>query len=291
MVPSRSAGHSPEVTAAPAAQRHLDGRGAPARFVVAVASGKGGVGKSTVSLNLALALHERGLRVGLLDADFHGPDIPLMVNITRTQPLERWTLWRQGSHGPALDPVERFGLRIMSVGFLLAEEQAFEWPAQMVEFAVRQLLHEVSWGELDYLIVDLPPGTAEVQQQLVGLISLSGALLVVSPQDVAHLDAKKVLRMLEDAAVPILGGVENMSGFVCPHCGERVDVFPAVAAERSLWSLGVSKLGEIPLDPALAEAGDRGRPLLLTEPDGARAAEFRAIAARIAEPLEQRSAA
>ncbi|MDP8910829.1 MAG: Mrp/NBP35 family ATP-binding protein, partial [Actinomycetota bacterium] len=202
--------------------------------------------------------------------------------------LKRWALWQDGAIGElSLEPVERFGLRIMSVGFLLAEDQPFEWPAQMVEFAVRQLLHEVEWGGLDYLVVDLPPGTAEVQQQVVRLTPLAGAVLVVGPQDVAHLDAKKVLRMLEDARVPVLGAIENMSGLVCPHCGERVDVFPPVPDERSIWSLGVAPLGTLPLDPALAAAGDHGRPLMLADPEGARASDFRQIAARIADRLER----
>ncbi len=263
---------------------------APARFVVAVGSGKGGVGKSTVSLNLALALRESGARVGLLDADFYGPDIPLMVNVTRTTPLKSWGFW-QRSGQPRLDPLERYGLRLMSVGFLLAENQPLSWPAQMVEFVGRQLVHDVRWGDLEYLIVDLPPGTADLQQQLLALLSLSGALVIVTPQDVAHLDAKKVLAMLADAAVPVLGAVENMSALVCPHCGKEVDVFPRVSESRSIWSAGVARLGTIPLDPALARAGEDGKPLLISDPSGPQAEAFRSIASAVTRELERRGAA
>jgi ATP-binding protein involved in chromosome partitioning len=261
----------------------------PARHAIAVASGKGGVGKSTISLNVALALAETGAPVGLLDADFYGPDIPLMVNLTRREPLEQWALWRR--RGLQLEPVERFGLKLMSVGFLIAERQALAWPGQMVEFVGRQLIRDVEWGELEYLIIDLPPGTADVQQQLVELLELAGAVVVVGPQDVAHLDAKKVVDLFRGAHVPILGAVENMSGLVCPHCGKEVAVFPTVRDERSVWSLGVRKLGSIPLDPMIATAGDRGRPVLVDEPDGPQAAAFRRIAEGVVDALGQRPAA
>jgi ATP-binding protein involved in chromosome partitioning len=257
---------------------------APARHSVAVTSGKGGVGKSTVTLNLGLALADSGLAVGVLDADVFGPNIPLMVNLTRTQPLERWTLWRQGGLG--LEPVERYGLKLMSAGFLLGEEQAFPWSAQTVEWALRQLVYDVDWGELDVLLVDLPPGTADLQQELVRLLPLAGALVVVSPQDVAHLDAKKLVAMLRDAGVRVLGGVENMSALTCPHCGEPVEVFPPVREERSLWAAGVDRLATIPLDPALARAADRGKPLLVDEQEGPVAEGFRALADRLAATLE-----
>src|SRR5688500_5685021 len=165
--------------------------------VIAVTSGKGGVGKSTVSLNLALALAERGLSVGLLDADFYGPDIPLMVNLKRDVPLKRWLLGRAAQAGGiALEPVERYGIRIMSVGFLVAESQALALPAPLLRGAFHQLLVDVRWGELDCLVVDLPPGTADLQQQLLAQVELAGAIVVVGPQDVAHLDARKVLDML-----------------------------------------------------------------------------------------------
>ncbi len=255
----------------------------PARFAVAVASGKGGVGKSTVSLNLALALAESGVRVGLLDADFYGPDIPLMVRLKRSERLGSWDLWRRG--GVEIEPVERFGLQIMSVGFLLAEQQALTMPAPLLAAMLRQLVHDVRWSGLEYLVIDLPPGTADLQQQLLDVVSLAGVVVVVTPQEVAHLDARKVLEFLGAAGVRVLGGVENMGPFPCPHCGERVELFPAVADGRSIWSDGVELLGRVPLDPALARAGDDGRPLVLAEPDGAQASAFGAIAAKVAAAL------
>ena len=264
----------------------------PARFVVAIASGKGGVGKSTVTLNLALALAENGLRAGVLDADVYGPDIPLMVNLKQTRTLKRWALWREDRGGAvSLEPVKRFGIKLMSVGFLLAEHQAFMWEGNMLQFAVRQLVRQVEWGELDYLIVDLPPGTAEVQQQLLGTTELDGAIVVVTPQDVAHLDAKKVLELLTGSGVRVLGGVENMSELACPHCGERIQVYPHAPPERSLWAQGVPLLGRIPLDPEVAVAGDRGRPLLAGRPAGPQADAFRRLAAAVCEALARKPAA
>ena len=252
---------------------------APARHAVAVTSGKGGVGKSTVTINLGLALADSGLAVGVLDADVFGPNIPLMVNLTRTEPLERWMLWRQG--GLNLEPVERYGLKLMSAGFLLGEEQAFPWSAQTMQWALRQLVYDVDWGELDILLVDLPPGTADLQQELVRLLPLAGALVVVSPQDVAHLDAKKLVAMLRGERVRVLGGVENMTALACPHCGEPVEVFPPVRQERSLWTAGVERLATIPLDPAVALAAERGRPLLAAEPERAPVVAFRELADRL----------
>jgi ATP-binding protein involved in chromosome partitioning len=250
-----------------------------ARFVVAVGSGKGGVGKSTVSLHLALALRRRGLNVGLLDADLYGPDIPLMVNLVREGPAGRWDFWRAGD--VRLEPVEHHGLQIMSVGFLLGERQALTLGAPLLAAALRQLVEQVEWRGLDVLLIDLPPGTADLQQQLLGVVALAGAVVVVGPQDVAHLDARKFVDFLRAADVPILGGIENMAGLACPHCGERIDVFPAVAAERSIWSDGVSMLGHIPLDPELAITGQSTQQL---EP-------FDRIAGRLVSELEQPAAA
>ena len=201
----------------------------PATAVVAVASGKGGVGKSTVSLNLALALVERGLAAGVLDADFYGPDIPLMVNLKRTKPRKQWMLGRAGAFGGLhLEPVEEYGLKLMSIGFLLGEDQSLSLPAGLVRAALWQTLVDARWGPLDFLIVDLPPGTADLQHELFGMIRLAGALVVVTPQDVAHLDGRKVLDMLRSSGVRVLGGIENMAGLACPHCGEQVEVFPSV---------------------------------------------------------------
>ena len=257
--------------------------------VLLVASGKGGVGKSTISLNLALALaEEEGARVGLLDADIYGPDIPLMLNLTRTRQRRRWPMWRNPAERPlSFEPIERFGLQVMSVGFLIAEDQALSLPASSIHFILSQLIHQVSWGELDYLVVDLPPGTADVQQRIVELLRPSGAVIIVSPQDLAHLDAKKVLSMLRDAGVPVLGGIENMHELVCPHCGGHVDLFPAVGESRSIWSAGVEQLAKLPFDPALSRAAEQGKPMLVAQPDGAQAARFREIAEAVSARLSR----
>jgi ATP-binding protein involved in chromosome partitioning len=253
--------------------------------VVTVASGKGGVGKSTVSLNLALALAERGRRVGLLDADLYGPDIPLMIGLTRQQRLRSWDLWR--ASGPVrLEPVERFGIRVMSAGFLLGEDQALAFAAPLVQVVLHQLLTGVAWGELDELVVDLPPGTADLQQQLLRLVHPAGAVIVVGPQDVAHLDARKVLDLLQNAGVPVLGGVENFTELACPHCGEPVEVFPRVARERSIWAAGVACLGRVPMDAAVATAGDTGRPLLFAHPTSRPAQALRDIASHLTAALD-----
>ncbi|MBA2461412.1 MAG: P-loop NTPase [Actinobacteria bacterium] len=252
----------------------------PARRVVAVASGKGGVGKSTLTLNLALALSARGASVGVLDADLYGPDIPLMVGLKRTERARELQLWRLG-RPISLPPVEVHGLQLMSVGFLLGEDQALSLPAESVELVLRQLVNETEWGELDYLLVDLPPGTADVQQQLVRLLPLDAAIVVVGPQDVSHLDAKRVLELFEETGTRVLGGVENMSGLVCPHCGERVSVFGEVPEERSIWTLGVERLGSIPLDPRVAN----GRPVLLAAPDSTPALAIARIAEQVAAAL------
>ena len=220
--------------------------------LVAVASGKGGVGKSTVSLGLARALARAGRAVGLLDADIYGPDIPVMLGLKQTRELRRWELGRDPRFGRVeLEPVEVEGIKVMSVGFLLAERQMFAMPALLASFIGNQLVQDVRWGELDYLIVDLPPGTADLQQHIFATMGLAGAIIVVGPQDAAHLDARKVLSLLQDAGVRVLGAVENMRGLRCPHCGETLDVFPPVSEERSLLR-EVELLVSIPLDPSFA---------------------------------------
>jgi ATP-binding protein involved in chromosome partitioning len=238
--------------------------------IVAVASGKGGVGKSTVSLQLARALAERGDAVGVLDADIYGPDIPLMLGLKQTRELRRWDLGRNPAFGRLeLEPVETHGLKVMSIGFLLAEGQAFAMPGMLVELVLRQIVGDVRWGDLDWLVVDLPPGTADLQQRFFSTIELAGVLVVVGPQDAAHLDARKLVTLLRDTGVRVLGAVENMRGLQCPHCGESIDVFPVVAEERSLFR-DVERLGSIPLDPSYARLNG------IPEP-------FRALAARVAE--------
>ncbi|HLV98618.1 MAG TPA: P-loop NTPase [Ktedonobacterales bacterium] len=257
----------------------------PARFIIAVGSGKGGVGKSTVSLNLALALAENGKTVGLLDADLYGPNIPLMVGLTRKEWTGNWTLARKGPQ-PVIQPVERYGLKIMSAGFLLGEDQPMILEAQIVRALLMQLTHQVAWGNPDYLIIDLPPGTADLQQNLLQDLQLSGVVLIVTPQDVAHLDGKKALQYYRRADVPILGAIENMSGFLCPHCGQPVDIFARVSEARAIWTMDVEKLGAIPLDPLVSQSGDRAHPLLVAHPQSAQAAAFRQIAQQLAAKLE-----
>jgi ATP-binding protein involved in chromosome partitioning len=248
-----------------------------ARSVLAVGSGKGGVGKSTVTLQLALACARRGLRVGVLDADLYGPDIPLMVGISRQEQARQWHLWRRG--GSSLQPIERNGLALMSVGFLIAENQSLAMAAPLLTAALRQLVLEVGWGDLDLLLVDLPPGTADLQQQLLEVVSLDGAVVVVGPQDVAHLDARKFLDFLSGAGVRVLGGIENMAGLVCPHCGETIDVFPPAAEERAIWADGVQRLGRIPLDPRLGAEPAEPQPA------------FDPVAERLLDALRRRPAA
>ena len=260
----------------------------PARCVILVASGKGGVGKSTISLNLALALAENGSSVGLLDADVYAPDIPLLVNLTRKQHRKSWPMYRNPRLSTArMEPVEVFGLKVVSAGFLMGEDQSLSFPASSVNFVLNQLAQQVQWGELDYLIVDLPPGTADVLQHLVLLLRPAGALIVVGPQDAAHLDAKKVVAMLREHDVPILGGVENMHELLCPHCHGDIELFPKVRASRAIWAMGIEPLAELPFEPQLAQAADRGKPLLIAAPQSAQAHRFRGLAERVTSRITQ----
>jgi ATP-binding protein involved in chromosome partitioning len=260
----------------------------PARFTIAVGSGKGGVGKSTISLNLALALAEDGVDVGILDADLYGPNIPLMVGLTRNEWTEYWTVARNPALGPQprFAPIERYGLKIMSAGFIIAEDQPMPVSGTTIRLLIKQLLRQTEWGNLTYLVIDLPPGTADIQQALLQEVTLSGAVLVVTPQDVAHLDGKKALQQYFRAHLPVLGAIENMSSFLCPHCGQVSDTFAPVSEARSIWALGVDKLGEIPLDPMLSKAGDRGHPLLIAAPQSYQAVAFRHLARRLKDKLQ-----
>ena len=258
--------------------------GGPA--TIAIASGKGGVGKSTVALNLALALAERaGTGVGLLDADFYGPDVPAMVDVRQTRELRHWSLWRGGD--VRLEPIDRFGLKLMSAGFLLGERQVFPANAETLQFVLRQMLFGVEWGDLPYLLVDLPPGTADLQEELFRAVPLAGALVVVTPQHVAHLDARKLVSLLRHAGVRILGSVENMSGLVCPHCRSHIEVFPPTTDDRSLRSDGIPVLATIPLDPAFARGAEDGRPLFDADPASPSAGAFRELAERVASALDE----
>lgn len=241
---------------------------------VAVASGKGGVGKSTVAVNLALALSRLGYRVGLLDADIYGPSIPMMFGVRAEQVQMR---------GKRLVPLEKYGLRLMSLGFLVQDDAPLIWRGPMVHGVVQQFVRDVEWGELDFLVIDLPPGTGDAQLTLTQSIPLSGAVVVSTPQEIALLDARKGLRMFDKVGAPVLGFVENMSTFVCPSCGGEHPIFSKGGVARAAIELGVDVLGEIPLDPAITSSGDRGEPVVHSLPDSDTAKRFLEVARKVAE--------
>ena len=247
------------------------------RHIVAVASGKGGVGKSTVAVNVAVALAKRGARVGLVDADIYGPSIPLMMGVDERPSLD--------PTGRRLVPFERWGVRFMSIGFLVDKDQAVIWRGPMVMKAVEQLLRDVAWGDLDVLVVDMPPGTGDAQLTLSQKVRLAGAVVVTTPQDVALADATKGVAMFRKVGVPILGIVENMSYFTCPHCGGRTEIFAHGGGRNEAVRLGVPFLGEIEIDPAIRDGGDTGRPIAATSADSPRTAAFLGVADRILEAL------
>ena len=253
----------------------------PARSVLAVASGKGGVGKSTITLNLATLLAQQGASVGLLDCDIYGPDIPVMTGLTRRVPVRQWTLARTGGSGATpISPVERFGVHIVSAGLLFGEDQQLSWPANLIGVLLNQLLWSATWPPLDYLFIDMPPGTADVTQTVFQLLPTAKALIVVTPQEVAHLDARKLLALLRSYGTEVLGGVENMAGFLCPCCGKTTDVFTPVEPSRSIWAAGVQRLGGIPLDPVPAGL-DAGVPVVVSRPESAQTEALRALAAEV----------
>lgn len=243
--------------------------------VMAISSGKGGVGKSTVAANLAVALRLSGAKVGLLDADVYGPNIPMMMGIQR--PPEQ----KDGK----IIPAEGHGVKIISMGFFVPEETALVWRGPMVHSAIQQFFRDVVWGELDYLLIDLPPGTGDAQLTLSQLVPLCGAITVTTPQEVALHDVRKGMMMFQKVNVPILGIIENMSYFVCSHCGERTEIFSHGGGERAAEKLGVPFLGDIAIDPAIRSGGDTGMPIVVADPASPQAAAFREIAAKIAEAL------
>jgi ATP-binding protein involved in chromosome partitioning len=249
--------------------------------VIPVASGKGGVGKSTVSANLALALARDGARVGLMDADVYGPSIPHIMGIGRDE--------RPMQDERGVIPIERFGVKVISMGFFIREDQAVVWRGPMLGKAVEQFLGGVQWGELDYLIVDLPPGTGDVQLSLCQRIPLTGAAVVSTPQDVAMRVAEKAIIMFRQLNTPVLGLIENMSHYVCKHCGERDDIFSSGGTRRASERLGIPFLGEIPLATAIREAADEGRPTVVSEPDSVLAKAYRSVAESLAAQVSIRS--
>jgi ATP-binding protein involved in chromosome partitioning len=242
------------------------------RHIIAVASGKGGVGKSTVAVNLALGLQAAGLAVGALDADIYGPSLPRLLGVTgRPQP----------AGGRVLKPLEGYGLRVMSMGFLVEEDTPMIWRGPMVMSALTQMLREVAWGELDVMVVDMPPGTGDAQLTMAQQVPLAGAVIVSTPQDLALIDARKGLNMFRRVEVPVLGIVENMSYFLCPRCGERAEIFGHGGARQEAEKLGVPFLGEVPLDALVRERSDRGQPVVATAPDSLHAQIFRDMAVRV----------
>lgn len=245
--------------------------------VIAVASGKGGVGKSTTALNLALGLRDLGLKVGLLDADIYGPSVPRLTGLRQKPELD-------GER--KMIPLRRFGLAIMSIGFLVEEETAMIWRGPMVMSAVTQMLRDVAWGTLDVLVVDMPPGTGDAQLTLAQNVPLKGAVIVSTPQDLSLIDARRGLAMFKKVNVPVLGIVENMSYFQCPHCGTKSDIFGHGGARHEAENLGVPFLGEIPLHMAIRATSDAGNPVVDSEPDGPHAAIYRAIAGQVRDQLK-----
>jgi len=245
--------------------------------VIAVASGKGGVGKSTTALNLALGLRDLGLKVGLLDADIYGPSVPRLTGLHEKPELD-------GER--KMIPLKRFGLAIMSIGFLVEEETAMIWRGPMVMSAVTQMLRDVAWGTLDVLVVDMPPGTGDAQLTLAQNVPLKGAVIVSTPQDLSLIDARRGLAMFKKVNVPVLGIVENMSYFQCPHCGTKSDIFGHGGARHEAEKLAVPFLGEIPLHMAIRASSDAGSPVVDSEPDGPHAAIYRAIAGQVRDQLK-----
>jgi ATP-binding protein involved in chromosome partitioning len=243
-----------------------------------VASGKGGVGKSTVAANLALALKRGGATVGLLDADIYGPSQQMMMGCTdkpRVNAAEK------------ILPVDGNGVAVMSLGFLMDPDQPVIWRGPMVMKALQQFIEDVEWGTLDYLVVDLPPGTGDAQLTITQQVPLDGAVIVTTPQDVALIDARKGLAMFQKVNVPVLGMIENMSAFVCPHCGERSEIFKHGGGRRTAEQLGVPFLGDIPIDPAIVLGGDAGTPIVASHPDSAAAKAFLELAAAVRRQVER----
>ncbi|MEP9353936.1 Mrp/NBP35 family ATP-binding protein [Xanthobacter sp. KR7-65] len=287
---------APAAPAAPAAHSHGHGHGhahggAPAprgiavpgvASIIAVASGKGGVGKSTTSINLALGLRDLGLKVGLLDADIYGPSVPRLTGVAQKPETT--------ADGKTMIPLENFGLQLMSIGFLVEEDTPMIWRGPMVMSAISQMLKEVKWGPLDVLVVDMPPGTGDAQLTMAQQVNLAGAVIVSTPQDLALIDARRGVAMFERVNIPILGVVENMSHFICPHCGGRSDIFGHGGAHAEADKLGVPFLGEIPLHMRIREMSDAGLPILVSDPDSPQAAAYRHVAKGVKDALDRATA-
>lgn len=237
------------------------------KHTIAVASGKGGVGKSTVSANVAVALAQTGANVGLMDADIYGPNVPMMMGVSDPP----------GKEGEKIKPADAHGVKIMSMGFFVPGDTAVVWRGPMVHTAIQQFFRDVLWGELDYLLIDLPPGTGDAQLSLSQIVPLTGVVTVTTPQEVALSDVRKGVMMFKKVNVPLLGMIENMSFFLCGHCGERTDIFSFAGGERAAEKFDVPFLGRIPLDPAIRAGGDAGTPLVVADPDSPQTQAFRSV--------------
>ena len=244
--------------------------------LIAVGSGKGGVGKTTVAVNLAVSLAAMGHKVGLMDADVYGPNVPMMMGINKT-PM---------AYGERIQPLEHFGVKLMSMGFLSPGDKPLVWRGPMLHSVIQQFLRGVEWGELDYLVIDLPPGTGDVQLTLIQTAPVTGAVVVTTPSDVSLEDARKAVHMFNQVKVPILGIVENMSYLVCPHCSERIDVFSTGGGERTAREMKVNFLGALPLDPSVRAGGDTGKPVALRDGDS-HGSVFRELAQRTIERIRE----
>jgi ATP-binding protein involved in chromosome partitioning len=251
------------------------------RNIVAVASGKGGVGKSTVAVNLALALAAEGARAGILDADIYGPSQPLMLGLQGQRP--------QSPDRKTLEPMEAHGLQAMSIGFLIDPDQPMVWRGPMVTQALEQLLRDTNWRDLDYLVVDMPPGTGDIQLTLAQKVPVTGAVIVTTPQDIALMDARKGLKMFEKVNIPILGIVENMAWHKCSNCGHEEHIFGAGGGERMAQDYGVSLLGSLPLDIRIREQADSGNPTVVADPDSRTAEVYREIARKVGVKIAEKA--
>jgi ATP-binding protein involved in chromosome partitioning len=247
------------------------------RHTIAVSSGKGGVGKSTVAVNLALALRQSGATVGIIDSDVYGPDVPLMLG----------TKGRPGMFDNRIMPVEAHGLKVMSIGLLVNDKEPLVWRGPMIHSFIQQMLKDVMWGALDYLVFDMPPGTGDAQLSLSQVLPLTGVVMVTTPQDVALLDVRKAIGMFQRLNVPILGVVENMSTFACPHCGQHTSIFGESGGQRVADEYGAPLLARLPLDPETRVGGDEGTPITVRKPDSAQALAFRNLAAAVTKRIDE----
>ena len=273
--PARGHTHAP-AAARPEGRPRVPESVAGVRNIIAIASGKGGVGKSTTAANLAIAMAQEGWRVGLLDADVFGPSAPRLFGLNEKPKVEQ----------SFLVPLVAYGVKVISIGLMIDEEAPVVWRGPMVMSAVTQLLREVAWGELDCLVVDMPPGTGDVQLTMAQSAPLAGAIIVSTPQDLALIDARRGIAMFEKVRIPVLGIIENMSYFICPHCQGRSDIFAHGGARLEAQKRGVAFLGEVPLDPLIRETSDAGRPIVASAPDGPHAEVFRSIARAVIDRLD-----